>query len=404
MDILDQIAQARRDAADYRSSRLHSLIRRKSRRLIRRLFLILVVISLGAAAFYYKDGVVPIFWRVHAEVSRKIAATHWTGSPTGSDRPSFFSADEMTPTELFARASPAVVTVHVSGPDIEAWGSGFFVSDDGLLVTNYHVIADTDAAAVVFADGTRANVLGIAAASEKWDIAILRVEYRPNVFLKLKREEPAVGTRVFAIGSPQKLANSLSEGLVSGIRDDGIQVTAPISHGSSGGPLLDAHGEVLGVTTFYINGGENLNFAVPSARVIDLMASIAPTRPLPAAAARVEAQRQADVVQHLRELAAASAKDKYGFTPLHIAARAGDIAKVQYLLDLGVDPDARSDLQQTALHLAAWHGQAEIARLLIAHGADVNARMQDGRTPLNFAQSYGNADVISVLEGNGGRD
>jgi hypothetical protein len=103
MDILDEIAQARRDAADYRSSRLHSLIRRKSRRPLRRLFLILLVVtSLVAAACYYKDGIAPLFWWAHAALPRKIAAIHWTGFPTGSGRPSFFSADEMTPAELFA--------------------------------------------------------------------------------------------------------------------------------------------------------------------------------------------------------------------------------------------------------------------------------------------------------------
>ena len=86
---------------------------------------------------------------------------------------------------------------------------------------------------------------------------------------------PPVGTKVFAIGNPLGFANTMSDGLISGIREidhvEMIQISAPISPGSSGGPLLADNGKVVGVTTSGIKGGQNLNFAIPASRVADLL-------------------------------------------------------------------------------------------------------------------------------------
>ena len=98
------------------------------------------------------------------------------------------------------------------------------------------------------------------------------------------REVAAVGDRVYAIGNPHGLTNTLSDGLVSGVRKSGgldfIQTNAAISPGSSGGPLLDENGRVVGVTKAYIEEGQNLNLAVPAASVRSLLDKAATNKPV----------------------------------------------------------------------------------------------------------------------------
>ncbi|MFI5380036.1 MAG: S1C family serine protease, partial [Tepidisphaerales bacterium] len=107
--------------------------------------------------------------------------------------------------------------------------------------------------------------------------ALLKVDAKDLPMLTLSPEAiPSIGTRVYAIGSPRDLCNTLSEGLVSGLRRETpgvthIQTTAPISPGSSGGPLLDESGRVIGVTSAFRADGQNLNFAVGTGRVSELL-------------------------------------------------------------------------------------------------------------------------------------
>lgn len=193
-----------------------------------------------------------------------------SGVPIGSP----LSADA-----LFTRASPAVVQVVIQDRRFRTigGGSGFLVGSSGLIVTNYHVIEKAHAAHILFADKTKVEVFAVAAFDEAADIAIIRIESPPSIQpLELGVNGlPAVGAKVYAIGNPLGLANTLSDGLVSGQREfDGmtaIQTTAPISPGSSGGPLLDSDGRVVGVTTFLFKGGQNLNFAVPASHVARLL-------------------------------------------------------------------------------------------------------------------------------------
>jgi len=118
-------------------------------------------------------------------------------------------------------------------------------------------------------------VATVIAVDRKMDLAVIRVNGKKLPFLKLQKAPPEVGEKVYTIGSPHGLTNTLSDGLVSGLRREGgmtlIQTSAPISHGSSGGPLLNSGGEVLGVTTSGIIKGENLGFAVPAATVSRLV-------------------------------------------------------------------------------------------------------------------------------------
>jgi S1-C subfamily serine protease len=177
----------------------------------------------------------------------------------------------LPPDLLFKKASPAVAQVETRKGDDEyvRQGSGFLVSQDGLIATNYHVIRGAHRGRVIFGNGSTFPVEGVAAADPEADLAILKIEGNEFTCLELAPNElPAIGSKVFAIGSPLGLTNSLSEGLVSAHRSLGgygsglIQTTASISHGSSGGPLLRPDGKVVGVTTLHVREGEGLNFAV----------------------------------------------------------------------------------------------------------------------------------------------
>lgn len=178
---------------------------------------------------------------------------------------------------LYAAASQAVVMIDVQGPDGKTLGtgSGFFVSSDGLLVTNQHVIERAHAARARLYSGEWVRIGSVLTEDDRADLALLRAVASDVPYLELSADSPAIGTKVYALGNPQGLTNTLSEGLISGVRDfpqrgEVLQTTAPVSGGSSGGPLLLADGRVVGVIAL-IRGGQNLNFAVPSWRVVELL-------------------------------------------------------------------------------------------------------------------------------------
>ncbi len=199
------------------------------------------------------------------------------------------SSGKLSPDAIFAQASPAVVQVEIQDRQghTTGSGSGFLVSRTGFIVTNYHVVRKAHSAHVIFADKTLAPVDGVAALDEQADLAILRITGRIGAQpLDLGGGRlPPVGAKVYAIGNPLgQFANTLSDGLVSAHREQGtvpgypnlptmIQTTAPISHGSSGGPLFAADGKVVGVTTltWEDDGGRNVNFAVPASHVATLL-------------------------------------------------------------------------------------------------------------------------------------
>ena len=195
-----------------------------------------------------------------------------------------------SPDKVFAAASPAVALIEVLDGSSKtiSQGSGFFVSSDGLLVTNFHVISGGASANVHCADGSVFPVNGAVSVAPSSDLALLDVNTRGRQmpYLTASWDLPAVGSRVFAIGNPRGMTNTLSDGLVSATRElDGfegtlIQTTAPISPGSSGGPLLASDGTVIGVTTAGFDDAQNLNFAVPSERVRRLLSAKGVSRPL----------------------------------------------------------------------------------------------------------------------------
>ena len=184
------------------------------------------------------------------------------------------------------RATVLVVASDKVGKEISQ-GSGFVISSDGKVVTNYHVVEGAASAIIKFPDGAFYLIEGMLGSDANKDIVVLKAAGKNLPFLPLADSENVqIGEQVVAIGSPLALEGTVSEGIISGRREwkernlTVLQTTAPVSPGSSGGPLLNLKGEVIGVTTAFLPGGQNLNFAVPANYVVPLTVD-GPSRPLP---------------------------------------------------------------------------------------------------------------------------
>jgi hypothetical protein len=149
-------------------------------------------------------------------------------------------------------------------------GSGFFIHNGKKLVSNFHVLNGASSVKAKTASGKVIEIKEIIGINLKYDLIILSSPFKGEPLL-LSDRKPEIGENIIAIGNPKGLEGTLSMGIISGIRIDKgntyYQITAPISPGSSGGPIIDETGKVLGVSTFYVEGGQNLNFAVPSAYI-----------------------------------------------------------------------------------------------------------------------------------------
>jgi len=197
---------------------------------------------------------------------------------------------------LAKSARSAVVSIEVFDDEDNSigTGSGFFVSDNGLLVTNYHVIENASRAVAKTQRGDQLSITDAAYVDRKNDLAVLAATKALGKISFLKLGDSAqvdVGDRVAVIGNPLGFEGSLSEGIVSAKRDsrsmitpqaspnasqspsehEWLQITAAISPGSSGSPVLDASGNVIGVATMKAYGGESLNFAIPAEVVVAMM-------------------------------------------------------------------------------------------------------------------------------------
>lgn len=184
----------------------------------------------------------------------------------------------LTSEEIAKRAFPASVILVLFDENGEAVksGSGFFISPD-LVATNYHVVANTYGGVVKSLGNSMINKIEkVEAVNTTFDLALLRTERPSDATLELGDSGNLnIGQPVFVVGNPQGLEGTFSSGLVSSIRRFGdnylVQMTAPISPGSSGGPVLNDAGKVVGVSVGMLQGGQNLNFAIPSEYLVNLL-------------------------------------------------------------------------------------------------------------------------------------
>lgn len=223
-------------------------------------------------------------WAIEAGCEKGARATIWIMGAatllwvgcTAPERPSAERAaplsegSVLTARQIADRAMPSVVvlTMYDADGNLLSLGSGF-VAGDGIVATNFHVVAGADRGVVTtIGDSVRHTVRTVISADSAHDIAILPVDGMSRPQLEISDATLGVGDRVYAIGNPQGLEGTLSEGLISAIRgfgaDTALQITAALSPGSSGGPILSTEGKLVGMAVATLREGQNLNFAIPA--------------------------------------------------------------------------------------------------------------------------------------------
>jgi len=215
-------------------------------------------------------------------------------------------AQDLLP-ELVRRIKPSAVAIETFDAKGEklSRGSGFFIDTDR-IVTNRHVLEGAFRAEVHSSTGAEFPVKGVLAVDAEGDLAILKIDsptppIRP---LPLDKTSPQEGESVVVIGNPLGLEGSVTNGIVSAVRDIPtfgriIQITAAISAGSSGSPVVNMQGQVIGIATLQITGGQSVNFAIPSERISQLqVASLMSLADLVATTGR---NKRAKAVQSFRD-------------------------------------------------------------------------------------------------------
>jgi tetratricopeptide (TPR) repeat protein len=190
------------------------------------------------------------------------------------------SAQDFLP-ELVKRIKPssvAIETFDAKGNELSR-GSGFFIAPDR-IVTNRHVIEKSSRVEVHLIDGKKFVVKGVLAIDGEGDLAMLQVDIPRALAIPLPivRAVPQEGESIVVVGNPFGLEGSVSNGIVSAVREISgygkiIQITAPISPGSSGSPVVNMFGQVIGIASLQAAEGQSLNFAIPSERILQLKVS-----------------------------------------------------------------------------------------------------------------------------------
>ena len=204
----------------------------------------------------------------------------FTGATAASVTPNAGGSDKTSLPDLVRRVKPSVVSVltyDAKGEPLIS-GTGFFIRP-GEVVTNMHVIKGAQRVEIHTLEGKGRTypVAGARAIDEEADLALLSVNLpeeksRP---LTLSTSLPEEGEQIFLIGNPLRLEGSVSDGIVSAVRevpDVGriIQITAPVSHGNSGSPLFNLRGQVIGIVTVKVTNGQNINLALGASRIASL--------------------------------------------------------------------------------------------------------------------------------------
>ncbi|MBI2678340.1 MAG: trypsin-like peptidase domain-containing protein [Candidatus Koribacter versatilis] len=206
-----------------------------------------------------------------------------------------------TASAILAENRSAVGVIVAAGNNNAKLGTGVFVNGTGLMLTNFHVVDGTDAVAVQMSDGSVRAVSSARAYDVDNDLVLLQVDMRQSIPSVLgDSDRIVVGEPIVVISNPEGLEQTVTNGLVSGIRSLGgrtlLQISAPISSGSSGGPVYNMRGEVIGLAVASLETGQNLNFAVPInySRPLLLSKMTIPITALPRPKARLDNQRGQD--------------------------------------------------------------------------------------------------------------
>lgn len=288
----------------------------------------------------------------------KVAAASAPATPPPPPRP-------LSTADIAAHGLPAVVTIRTD----ETLGTGFVVRADGWIATNLHVIVGGPHVKVTLRDlrGDRElEVLEVLAASPEHDLALLRVQAHGLPVVSLGDSDAMrPGDSVVAIGNPLGLEDTVSNGLVSARRtlDAGVevlQISAPIAPGSSGGPIFNDRGEVIGVATAVLEQGQNLNFGMPARYLVPMMKDPEPV-PFP---------EFAKLILQVRAASAPKARHKHPTYPPSILDGCGADAQKLIVHMVSEAVDAGAPLFNAGNTTACYHvydgAASDLARKLPA--------------------------------------
>jgi len=292
---------------------------------------------------------------------------------------------------------------------VQAQGSGFFISPDGYIVTNNHVVDKAVTVQVVMDDGTKldAKVIGTDA---KTDLALLKVDGRTDFpFVKLSTTKARIGDWVVAMGNPFGLGGTVTAGIVSaqgrdigsGPYDDFIQIDAPVNKGNSGGPTFNLKGEVIGINTAIYSpsgGSVGIAFDIPAATVQSVVAQLRSTGHVERGWLGVQIQPvTAEIADslNLHESKGALITEPQADSPAAKAGlKSGDVIT-------RVDGKAVEDARDLARKIAAYPPSSSVALTIIRNGSEQTVdlklgKMKDQGTQQASAGDSGNKTLDSL--------
>lgn len=230
-----------------------------------------------------------------------------------------------SPGEIAREQSKAVVIIEALDErgSVIGQGSGFIVTSSGAVVSNLHVVQGSAMVRVKLPNGDAYKTADLVDVDDAKDIVIIKVKGFKLPTITLGDSDKAeTGDSIVAISSPEGLVNSLTTGVISGVRrldtHRVFQITAPISQGSSGGALFNSNGEVIGIVTYLLKSGQNINFAVPINYARGMISdeartSLAKLKPLPAKQEVVNpASEIYDTDQQIQNQVTAATRGKLG--------------------------------------------------------------------------------------------
>ncbi len=285
--------------------------------------------------------------------------------------------------ELVRRIKPSAVAIETfdaKGATLSR-GSGFFVSSDK-VITNRHVIEKSSRVEIHLVDGKKFPVRGVLAIDGEGDLALLQVDVPQGTAapLQIVRATPQEGESIVVIGNPYGLEGSISNGIVSAVREIPgygkiIQITAPISPGSSGSPVLNMRGQVIGIATLQAAEGQSLNFAVSAERILQLKIG--------------ELQTFSSLNAETQKNRRAAAESLYS-QGLGILSR-DDFARALPYFEKAVEIDGN--------YAEAWYQAGYCYGILGQHANALKASKQAARLRPNWAETYVNIGASSFALG-----